>query len=202
MVRRSRCNGASSPLPKLLSVVRGTTSPWPSRATSSLGDVLSTERGWVVGPPTCCPDGHDYSDPGWAVSAVWCTCNSRHTRYVSRIHGCSRTFRYASSKPISYLHEHWRTSHNGRTNGRTSNTKRPRRLREQARGCQTQTRGSDDEAAASIFRNTLYYSPCCGLTLSGTRLSRPVAQSAPSSPQKSSALFPLVLVPRSKPTGR
>jgi hypothetical protein len=56
--------------------------------------------------------------------------------------------------------------------------------------------------SASIFRNTLYYSPCCGLTLSGTRLSRPVAQSAPSSPQKSSALFPLVLVPRSKPTGR
>jgi hypothetical protein len=36
MVRRGRCNGASSPLPNLLSVVRGTTSPWPNRlATSS-----------------------------------------------------------------------------------------------------------------------------------------------------------------------
>jgi hypothetical protein len=26
----------------------------------------------------CCPDGHAYSDPGWSVSAVRCTCNGRH----------------------------------------------------------------------------------------------------------------------------
>ena len=43
-----------------------------------VGDLVHTERGWVVVPPTCCPDGHDYSDPGWSVSSVWCTCNDRH----------------------------------------------------------------------------------------------------------------------------
>jgi hypothetical protein len=24
-----------------------------------VGDLVHTERGWVVVPPTCCPDGHD-----------------------------------------------------------------------------------------------------------------------------------------------
>lgn len=33
-----------------------------------VGDLVPTERGWVVVPPTCCPDGHDYNDPGWSVS--------------------------------------------------------------------------------------------------------------------------------------
>ena len=41
-------------------------------------DLVPTERGWVVVPPTCCPDGHEYSDDGWSVSSVWCTCNGRH----------------------------------------------------------------------------------------------------------------------------
>jgi hypothetical protein len=27
------------------------------------------------------PDGHAYSDPGWSVSSVWCTCNGRHMRW-------------------------------------------------------------------------------------------------------------------------
>jgi hypothetical protein len=40
-----------------------------------VGDLMRTERGWVVVPPTCCPGGHDYSDAGWSVSSVWCTCN-------------------------------------------------------------------------------------------------------------------------------
>jgi hypothetical protein len=31
----------------------------------------------VAVPPTCCPDGHDYNEPGWSVSPVWCTCNDR-----------------------------------------------------------------------------------------------------------------------------
>ena len=35
-----------------------------------VGDLVPTEHGWVVVPPTCCPDGHDYSDGGWSVSAV------------------------------------------------------------------------------------------------------------------------------------
>jgi integrase len=35
-----------------------------------VGDLVPTERGWVVVPPTCCPDGHAYSDPGWSVSSV------------------------------------------------------------------------------------------------------------------------------------
>jgi hypothetical protein len=43
-----------------------------------VGDLVSTERGWTVVPPTCCPDGHDYGDGGWSVSSVGCTCNGRH----------------------------------------------------------------------------------------------------------------------------
>jgi hypothetical protein len=35
-----------------------------------VGDLVPTDRGWVVVPPTCCPDGHDYNDRGWSVSAV------------------------------------------------------------------------------------------------------------------------------------
>jgi hypothetical protein len=42
-----------------------------------VGDLVPTERGWVVVPPTCCPDGHAYNDGGWSVSSVWCTCNGR-----------------------------------------------------------------------------------------------------------------------------
>lgn len=45
------------------------------------GDLVRTERGWVVVPPTYCPDGHSYSDGGWSVSSVWCTCNGRHTAW-------------------------------------------------------------------------------------------------------------------------
>jgi hypothetical protein len=43
-----------------------------------VGDLVKTERGWTVVPPTCCPAGHDYGDGGWSVSSVWCTCNGRH----------------------------------------------------------------------------------------------------------------------------
>jgi hypothetical protein len=43
-----------------------------------VGDLVQTDRGWVVVPPTCCPAGHDYGDGGWSVSSVWCTCNGRH----------------------------------------------------------------------------------------------------------------------------
>ena len=39
-----------------------------------VGDLVPTERGWVVVPPTCCLDGHNYSDGGWSVSSVWRTC--------------------------------------------------------------------------------------------------------------------------------
>jgi hypothetical protein len=44
---------------------------------NSVGDLVKTDRGWVVVPPTCCPAGHDYGDGGWSVSSVWCTCNGR-----------------------------------------------------------------------------------------------------------------------------
>lgn len=40
-----------------------------------VGDLVHDGRGWVVVPPTCCPDGHDNGQPGWSVSSVWCTCN-------------------------------------------------------------------------------------------------------------------------------
>lgn len=43
-----------------------------------VGDLVPTERGWVVVPPTCCQDGHACADEGWSVSSVWCTCNGRH----------------------------------------------------------------------------------------------------------------------------
>jgi len=43
-----------------------------------VGDLVQTERGWTVVPPTCCPAGHDYGEGGWSVSSVWCTCNDRH----------------------------------------------------------------------------------------------------------------------------
>jgi hypothetical protein len=46
-----------------------------------VGDLVHTNRGWVVVPPTCCPAGHDYGDGGWSVSAVWCTCNTRHMEW-------------------------------------------------------------------------------------------------------------------------
>jgi hypothetical protein len=45
-----------------------------------VGDLVPAERGWVVVPPTSCPDRHDYSDGGWSVSSVWCVCNGRHVR--------------------------------------------------------------------------------------------------------------------------
>jgi hypothetical protein len=32
-----------------------------------VGDLVKTERGWVVVPPTCCPAGHDYGDGGWSA---------------------------------------------------------------------------------------------------------------------------------------
>jgi hypothetical protein len=43
-----------------------------------VGDLVPNERGWVVVPPTCCPDSHAYGDPGWSVSAVWCTCSGQY----------------------------------------------------------------------------------------------------------------------------
>ena len=33
-----------------------------------VGDLVKTDRGWVVVPPTCCPEGHDYGEDGWSVS--------------------------------------------------------------------------------------------------------------------------------------
>ena len=60
-----------------LSVVWVRRSRWPIHGRDDLpnnfvGDLVHTERGWVAVPPTCCPDGHDYSDSGWSVSSVWC----------------------------------------------------------------------------------------------------------------------------------
>jgi hypothetical protein len=35
-----------------------------------VGDLVPTERGWVVVPPTCCPDGHYYGEPGWEKLSI------------------------------------------------------------------------------------------------------------------------------------
>jgi hypothetical protein len=43
-----------------------------------VGDLVPTDHGWVVVPPTAYPDGHNYGDGDWSVSSVWCTCNDRH----------------------------------------------------------------------------------------------------------------------------
>ena len=37
-----------------------------------VGDLLRTDRSWVGVPPICCPDGHDYTDPGWCVGLTVC----------------------------------------------------------------------------------------------------------------------------------
>jgi hypothetical protein len=29
-----------------------------------VGDLVQTQRGWVIVPPTGCPDGHDYAAGG------------------------------------------------------------------------------------------------------------------------------------------
>jgi hypothetical protein len=46
-----------------------------------VGDLVHTERGRMVVSPTCCPAGHDYSNRGWSVSAVWCARNDRHMQW-------------------------------------------------------------------------------------------------------------------------
>src|SRR5581483_5182607 len=45
-----------------------------------VGDLVKSDRGtWTVVPPTACPDGHPYSDPGWSVTTTGCSCNGfRH----------------------------------------------------------------------------------------------------------------------------
>lgn len=46
-----------------------------------VGDLVQTDRGWVVVPPTGCPAFHDYSE-GWSVSRVWCRCSAAgHTEW-------------------------------------------------------------------------------------------------------------------------
>jgi hypothetical protein len=35
-------------------------SPRDDFPNNFVGDLVQTERGWVVAPPTTCPDGHDY----------------------------------------------------------------------------------------------------------------------------------------------
>ena len=57
-----------------------------------VGDLVKTDRGWVVVPPTCCPEGHDYGEDGWSVSSVWCTCNGRRMALAVLVR-CSATRR-------------------------------------------------------------------------------------------------------------
>lgn len=39
-----------------------------------VGDLVQTDRGWVVVAPTSCPAGH--SGIGWSVSCVACSCST------------------------------------------------------------------------------------------------------------------------------
>ena len=55
------------------------TKPRDEFPNNFVGDLVQNDRGgWTVVPPTACPDGHDYTDPGWKVAAVWCSCGDRH----------------------------------------------------------------------------------------------------------------------------
>jgi hypothetical protein len=47
-------------------------------ANHYVGDLVRTDHGWSVVEPTACPAAHDYRDPGWSVSSVWCACGDRH----------------------------------------------------------------------------------------------------------------------------
>jgi hypothetical protein len=58
--------------------------PYDEFPNHYVGDLVPTDHGWVVVPPTCCPDGNAYTDPGWSVSAVWCSCNTRHMEWRCR----------------------------------------------------------------------------------------------------------------------
>lgn len=55
-----------------------------------VGDLVRTDRGWVVVPPTACPAeaGHPRSDPGWSVSSVRC---DRHRRHIAWRCWCGAT---------------------------------------------------------------------------------------------------------------
>lgn len=46
-------------------------SPRDEFPSNFVGGLVHTGRGSVVVPPTCCPDGHAYTDAGWSVSSVW-----------------------------------------------------------------------------------------------------------------------------------
>lgn len=69
-----------------------------------VGDLVRHTRGWVVVPPTCCPEGHDYGDTGWSVSSVWCTCNGRHT---ARRYCCGATLYAPQPGPPCCIRDSW-----------------------------------------------------------------------------------------------
>ena len=84
----TECTGLRNPCPILRTLIVGgsgynlaVADPREDFQNNFVGDLVPTECGWVVVPPTCCPDGHAYSDPGWSVSSVWCTCNGRHMEW-------------------------------------------------------------------------------------------------------------------------
>lgn len=56
-----------------------------------VGVLVPTEGGWLVVPPTCCPDGHGYGEAGWSVNSLWRTCNGRYgaALLVREMHLCA-----------------------------------------------------------------------------------------------------------------
>lgn len=106
MVRRSSAIGASSPLLKLFSTSHSATNARPVGGSgyniavaeprdefpnNFVGDLVHAERGWVVVPPTCCPDCHDYSDGGWSVNSVWAPATT--VRWRGAVGAASRSMR-------------------------------------------------------------------------------------------------------------
>src|ERR1700733_1405436 len=65
-----------------------------------VGDLVETEHGWVIVPPTCCPAGHDYGDPGWNVATFF--IHDREVCWRSRIALVCNAFRITFARDFPY----------------------------------------------------------------------------------------------------
>jgi hypothetical protein len=112
-------------------------SPRDEFSNSFVGDLVHTERGWVVVPPTCCPDGHAYTDPGWSVSSVWCTCNGRQMAWR-----CPRGKSIFAPQPgVDCESGIVARSHCGKTNNATTRRREPDRRFKSTLTAATTSRG-------------------------------------------------------------
>src|SRR5271168_3933416 len=66
-----------------------------------VGDLVPTERGWVVVEPTACLAGHPYGDAGWSVSSVVCLPNATYGLEMLELGGnCCVTIVFSLLSPV------------------------------------------------------------------------------------------------------